>query len=245
MAADELRGAVDRDVHAVLERPKQDRRQHGVVADHAAGPCWWATSAIARKSSTSFFGIGQRFDVDGPGVGADRPGDVARVRGVDEGHVDAQPLEGLPQQRDRAAVERGGRDDVLAGVGQIEQGHGDGLLSAGEGQGPDAAFQGRHPLLEHVGRGIHQPRVDPTQFLQGEQVGRVLRALEHVAGGLVDGHGPRAGGRVGLLPGVHRQRPQSQRPGIVRGHGFHPLSPLSSGEGRGVRARRVGESPSP
>ena len=66
----------------------------------------------------------------------------------------------------------------------------------------DAAVQGRHPLLEHVGRGVHQPRVDPAQLLQGEQVGGVFGALEHVAGGLMDGHGPRAGRRVGRLPGV-------------------------------------------
>ena len=133
-------------------------------------------------------------------------GDVLRIGGVDKGHVDAQPLEGLAQERDRAAVEGGGGDDVTAGVGQVEQGDGDGLLAAGEGQGPDAAVQGGHPLLEDVGGGVHQPRVDPAHLLQGEQVGRVFGALEHVAGGLVDGHGPGAGGRVGLLPGVQCQR---------------------------------------
>ena len=124
------------------------------------------------------------------------------IRGVDEGHVDAQPLEGLAEQRDRAAVERGRRNDVPAGMDQIQQRHGDGLLPAGKGQGPDAAVQGRHPLLEHVGRGIHQPGVDPAHFLQGEQVGGMFGALEHIAGRLMDGHRPRAGRRVGHLPGM-------------------------------------------
>ena len=76
------------------------------------------------------------------------------------------------------------------------------------GQGPDAAVQRGHPLLEDVGGGIHQPGVDPAEFLQGEQVGGVFGALEDVAGGLMDRHRPRAGRGVGHLPGVQGQRSQ-------------------------------------
>ena len=103
-----------------------------------------------------------------------------------------------------------------AGVGQVEQGDRDGLLSAGECQGPDAALQGRHPLLEDVGRGIHQPGIDPAHLLQGEQIGRVLGALEDVAGGLVDRHCPGAGRGVRLLSGVNRQRARGRAVGRVR-----------------------------
>ena len=107
---------------------------------------------------------------------------------------------------------------MRAGVGQVQQGDGDRLLPAGDGQGPDAAFQGGHPLLEDVGRGVHQPRVDPAHLLQGEQVRRVFGALEHVAGGLMDRHRAGAGGRVGLLPGVQGQRAKAKGTGGVRRH---------------------------
>ena len=112
---------------------------------------------------------------------------------------------------------------MLAAVDQVPKRHGDCLLAARHPQGADSAFQGGHPLFEHVGRGIHQPRVDPAHLLQGKQVGRVLRALETVAGRLVDGRCPGAGVRVGLLPGVQRQGSQAGEGGLMRVHGEIPL----------------------
>ncbi len=105
---------------------------------------------------------------------------------------------------------------MRTGVGQIQQGDGDRLLPAGEGQGPDAAFQRGHPLLEDVGRGVHQPRVDPAHLLQGKQVRRMLRALEHVARGLMDRHRAGTGRGVRLLSGVQCQRAKAKGTGGVR-----------------------------
>ena len=107
-----------------------------------------------------------------------------------------------PKQGDRSAVERRGRNDMPAGVAEVQQGDGDRLLPAGKGQRPDAAFHRRQPLFQNVGRGIHQPGVDPAHLLQGEQIRGMFRAFEDIARRLMNRHRPRAGGRVGLLAGV-------------------------------------------
>ena len=160
-------------------------------------------------------GVGHRFDVDGPRVRLHGPGNALRIGGVDEGDLDPQPLEGLGEERNRAAVEGRRGNNVRTRVGQVQQGDGDRLLPAGEGQGPDAAFQGGHPLLEDVGRGVHQPRVDPAHLLQREQVRRMFRALENVARGLVDRHRTGTGGGVGLLPGMQCKRAKAKGTGGV------------------------------
>ncbi len=187
-----------------------DRRQHRVVADQRQ------TTGVGRLRNGAIvehvvLRIRQRLDVNGPGVGPDGLGDVLRIGGVDKRHVNPQSLESLPEQGNRSAVERGGGNDVAAGVNEIEQGHGDGLLTAAEGQRPDPAVERGHPLLKDVGGRIHQPRVNPAEFFQCEQVGGVFGAPKHVAGRLMDRHRPGPRVRVRYLAGVQCQRSQSSR----------------------------------
>ncbi len=182
--------------------------------------------------------VGHRFDVHRPRVRPDGRLDRLGPRGVDEGDVDAQPLERLPEQRERTAVQGRGRNDMLPGVGQVEQGHADGLLPAAEPQRAHPAFEGRQALLEHVGRGVHQPGVYPAHLLQGKEVGRVLRIAEAIAGGLVDGHGAGAGRGVGLLAGVQRERSQPAKREIVLGFVRHGLWFPAYRLRRGCRSRR-------
>ncbi len=74
---------------------------------------------------------------------------------------------------------------------------------------PAAGRQRAHPalqvcqaLLQHVAGGVHDAGVDVTHLLEGEEIGRVLRVAELVAGGLVDRHRPAARRGIGLLAGV-------------------------------------------
>jgi hypothetical protein len=60
----------------------------------------------------------------------------------------------------------------------------------------------RDALLEHVVGRVHDARVDVAEFLEREQVRRVIGVLELVRGRLVDRHGDRAGGRIGAPSGV-------------------------------------------
>ena len=75
-----------------------------------------------------------------------------------------------------------------------------------ERQSRDAPFERGDALLEHVGGRIHDPGIDVAEFLEREQVGGVLGALELIGGGLVDRHRDGAGGRIGAPTGVQRER---------------------------------------
>jgi hypothetical protein len=73
-------------------------------------------------------------------------------------------------------------------------------VAAAGRQRADAAFEAGETLFEHVGRRVHDARVDVAEFLQRKEVGGVLRVAELVAGRLVDRHGAAAGGGVGRWP---------------------------------------------
>ena len=64
------------------------------------------------------------------------------------------------------------------------------------------AFEGGDTLLEHVGGRIHDPRINITQLLEAEKIGRMFRVAELVAGSLVNRYGTRPGRRVGFLASV-------------------------------------------
>ena len=122
-----------------------------------------------------------------------------------------------------AAVELVAGDEVLPGRGDGRDGVEDGRLPGRGGHRARRSVDGGQPLLEHVGGGVHEPRVDVAERSQGEEVGRVLGVAEHVAGGLIDGHRPGQGVLVGGVPGVEGQGVYTKRMCIVYGH-FMPFS---------------------
>ena len=93
--ADEFRQAIDHDVDAVIERPQQQRRDR-VVADHrqALGMGDVGDRPVVEHVVLR---IGHRFDIHRPGVRPNGLGDVLRIGGIDERHLDAQPLESLAE----------------------------------------------------------------------------------------------------------------------------------------------------
>jgi hypothetical protein len=113
--------------------------------------------------------------------------------------------QGVVEEVVGAAVEARGRDDLVAGGGQVEDRRGLRGLPGGVSERPDAAFEGGDPLLQDVGRRVHDPRVDVAELLQSEEVGGVVRVVEDVGGCLVDRDGAGAGGRIHLLPGMEGQ----------------------------------------
>ena len=98
--------------------------------------------------------------------------------------------------------------------------------AAGERDRAATAFEVGHALLEHGDGRVHDPRVGVAVLLQVEIRGRRFRILEHVARGLKDRHGARAGIRIGPLPGVHLTRFESKVTGL-----FHVLPELCPGPG--------------
>ena len=66
---------------------------------------------------------------------------------VHEADLDAQLGQGVVEEVVGPPVQRGRRHEVVAGLGQGQYGQGLGRLAAGQGQGADAAFERRPPVL--------------------------------------------------------------------------------------------------
>ncbi len=216
VAAEELGQRVEDDVGAVRQRPHEIRRRHGVV-DHQRQAGRVRHVGDRADVQRVELGVGDRLRVQQLGARRDGPAEGLGVVAVHEGDVDAELLEGVAEQRDGAAVERPGRDHVVAGAGQVEDGRADGRLAGGEGDAGHSVFQRGHPLLEHRRGRVGDARVDVARLLQREQAGGVLAVAEHEGGGLVDGHGPRAGGGVGLLAGMQGHRLEAGAHGAPSG----------------------------
>lgn len=217
VAAEELGGGVDDDVGAVLGGAQQVRGGHGVVDDEGdAGLVGDVGDAPDVEDVAAR--VAEALGEDRLGGGADRgaPG-VEVVRVVDEGHLDAQARQGVPEQVVGAAVQGGAGDEVVAGAGQGEQGEGLGGLPGGEGDSGDPAFEGGDALLQDVLGGVVDAGVDVARFGEREEPGGVPGVVEDERGRLVDRHRPGAGGRVGDGPRV--DLPGLERPGGLGGFG--------------------------
>ena len=109
------------------------------------------------------------------------------------------------EQSIRSAVEVVGRDNLVAGLGDVQQGKRDGRLAACHSEGTHAPVESRDALFEDVGGRIHQPCIDVAELGQGKEVGRVFGVLELVRGRLIDRNGPCTGRGVGLLTAMNRE----------------------------------------
>ena len=196
-------GGGDDDVHAVVKGAHQSDAD-GVVHDQRyAG----SVGDLGKRGEVGDvqLGIADGLGEDRPGLRADGLTECLGVAGIDELHRAAELGEGVVEKLIGAAVEVVAGHDLVAHLGDGEQGEAGGGLAGGDREGPGAALDGRDALLEHVGGRVHQAGVDVTRFLKREQVGGVFGAFENVGGGLVDGDGAGPGGGVGLLAGVQTE----------------------------------------
>ena len=213
MPADPLRGGVHDQIGAVLQRARQSGRTKGVVHDERD------TGGVRDFGNRREIGdvelrITDGFHEHGARLRIDCAAHGLVVVDVHELRRDAELREGVRELVVRAAIERARRDDVVAGPGEIEERQHLRRLSAGHTERPDASFELRHPLLEDIGRRVHDPRVDVAERTQPEQVCRVRRVVEHVARRGVDGDRARVGRRVGHLAGVDGKRVGMKRHGV-------------------------------
>ena len=123
---------------------------------------------------------------------------------------------------DRAAVERGRSDDVVAGLEQREERgrlRGD---AARERNRTASLLEVRHPLFEHRHRRIHDAGVGVAVFLQVEVSRRRFRILKHVARRLINRYRAGTGIRIRALPCVHLARLKSEFASVFGSvNGFH------------------------
>ncbi len=95
-----------------------------------------AIFASASMSTTLIERIAERLGVEQLGVRLDRSAEVLRVVGIDERRLDAELLQVHAEQRVRAAVERRGGDDVVAGLQQRQDRDRLGRLAGGAWRAP-------------------------------------------------------------------------------------------------------------
>jgi hypothetical protein len=100
-------------------------------------------------------------------------------------------------------------------TGEILNGEGRCGLPRRDRERCNAALERRDALLENVGRWIADAGIDVAEFLQGEQVRRVLAVAKLVGCGLEDRYCDRSGRWVGSPAGVQSKR---FRMGCFAGH---------------------------
>ena len=204
VAADPLGDGMHDDVGAELDRPAEIGGGERVVdEDRNAGRM--GDVRELRDVEHLEARIADGLADDQPGVGAQRGPEAVEIARLDEGRGDAEARQGMGEQIDRAAVERGRRNDMVAGVeqrgdGEVHRGH-----AAGGADGAHAGFQRRQPLFQDGGRRVGDAGVDVPGALQVEQRGRMVRILKHVRRRLVDRNGARPGHRIRMLAGMQAQ----------------------------------------
>ena len=141
VAADVFGRGIDHDRRAMLERPR-DQRRRGVVDDQRHAERAADVGDFADREDVQLR-IGQDLRVIGAGLGVGGAAERLGIARIDEAHLDAELLQRLREQRPRAAVEIGRRDDVVAGLGEVEHRIGRGRLPRGDRERRSAAFERR------------------------------------------------------------------------------------------------------
>ncbi len=201
VAAKMLGRRVDDDIGAMLKGTIQVGREGGVIDNQwNAGFLGDLTDFGEGKDVEAW--IAEPFAIKSLRVGAKCRAEVLGIVSVDEGYLDAEFREGVVEEVVRSAVKLRDGDDVVAGAGDIEDGGRDGGLARRMREPTRTAFEGGDTLLEDVGGRIHNPRINITQLLEAEKIGRMFRVAELVTGGLVDRDSARPGRRVGFLASV-------------------------------------------
>jgi len=195
---------VEDDVRPVLDGTKEHRRGRGVVDDEGNAGLLRDLPQLLEMDDVQPW-VAQRLRIKCTGPRTDGAADRVRVRRLDEPRLDAESREGDLEEVVGPSVEAGGAHQLVAGAEEGEERERLRGLARGHGEPGDAALERRDALLEHVVGGVHDPRVDVPELLEGEEPGGVVGVAEAVAGGLIDGDRPRSGGGIGAVAGVQRQ----------------------------------------
>ena len=131
-------------------------------------------------------GVAEGLDDDGLGVGTEGGFDGCEIFGIDNGGADALGGEGVLNEVERASIEVVSGNDVVASMGHILQGIGDGGGSTGHCQSCHASFKGGYALFKNALGGVGEATVYVAGIAQTETVGSMLGVAEYIRGGLVN-----------------------------------------------------------
>jgi hypothetical protein len=161
--------------------------------------------------------IGRGFQVEQPGFRADRGFPGGEIGQGDVAGGDAELAQVVGEQRNRAAENAVGRDDVVAALQQRHAGRQDRRHPRRGGDAGFAAFQRRQPLLEHAHGRVGEAGVDVARDRAAEAGGGFGGIGEHETGSGENRFGVFAF-EGALLAGAHRQAGETEFGNIVDGH---------------------------
>jgi len=239
MASDKLRSRVDHDIGAPLDGPHQRRRGRRVI-DHQRNAALMRDLRQPLDVGDIKLRIAERLRVQRLGPGRDRRANPLEVVGIDELHRDSQPRQRVVEEIVRSAVERCRRDNLVARARKRGDRQRLGRLPGGCRQAGHAALQRRNPLLEDIGRRIHDAGVDVAELLQSKEAARVRAIVEDVAGRLVDRHSACLRGLFNALTAVQGQGGKVQLLGLVLRHRVRSLVGMDFVQNKTTQALRRG-----
>ena len=203
VSAEPFGEGVNDDVRPVLDGLAEVGRGEGGVDDE--GQAMGVGDAGDRFQVGNLAGgVGDGLAEDGAGFVVNRIGKSLRILGIDKFDGDPEGREDVVELGVAAAVKVAGGDDVVASLGEVDDGVEDGGGTGSEGEATHfrSAFHEGNALFEDVVGRIHDPRIDVAQLLQGEEIGGVLRGVKDVGCGAVDGDAAGFGGGVRLMAAV-------------------------------------------
>ena len=170
---------MDDDIRAPLNGTAVDGRRKGIIDDQRD---FMRVSDLREHLDIDNVerGIGDGLDEYRLGIGLEAGCKlVSGDRRADKIEVDSQITQGLIEQIEGAAVDRGGRDDMVAGLGDIgDTDQGRRLTGSGQHRA-DAALKRGDLLRDGIEGGIRQTGIEKA-------VGFEIEELSHRLGGIIN-----------------------------------------------------------
>ena len=201
MARQELRGRMNDDVGAVLDRPAQIRGRQRVVDDQRNARLM-GDVGDALDVHDNAAGVGEVLDEDRLAFRGQRLAEILRLGRIDEMAGPAELLERQTELRERAAVEVARRDEFVARPHQREEDQELRRVARRGGDRGSAALEGRDPFLKHRDGRVGQTGIDVAEIVEIEERGGMVDVVEHISRRLIDWGRARAGRRIGRGAGM-------------------------------------------
>ena len=202
MATDIFGQRFNDDIRPQLQRAAKCGRGDGVVNDErqTGGVRGGGKSGNIEDVNRR---IADAVAINETGAGVAKAGDVFRMRRVNKAHFNTLQRQSVGKKIVSAAIKRAGGDDIVARADNRLDGISNRRHTARDRQCANAALNRGEALLQNGGSRVHDAGVNIAGDIEIKKIGAVLRIIEGIAGGLINGNGDGAGGRVGTVSGVN------------------------------------------
>lgn len=154
MSSNPLGGRVNNNISTVLNGADQVSTGSKGVVNNQGHTVFMNSLGNPSNVGNNVLGVGDGLDKDGLGLGVDQLGKGLRLVRVGELDLDSDTGEKDLELVVGAAIEMGGSNDVVAGLGQSANGEELSGLAGRGGDGADSALEGCNTLLKDIRRRV-------------------------------------------------------------------------------------------